>query len=77
VDLFVRSRRRVELIAAGRAFRAGALEVLAATERAVGDARRAARGETGRLTVGFAGSAGYDVFPEAVRRFRRWARSRP
>jgi DNA-binding transcriptional LysR family regulator len=72
-QLFVRSRRKVEMTAAGQAFRTGALEVLAATERAVEDARRASRGEAGRLTVGFAGSAGYDVFPEAIRRFRsRW-----
>ena len=73
VELFRRTRRRVELTPAGEAFREKALVVMAATAEAREAARRAARGETGRLVVAFAGSAGYDVFPDAVRRFRgRW-----
>lgn len=73
VELFTRSKRHVEITPAGEAFRRRALEILDLTERARGDARRAARGEIGQLVIGFAGSAGYDVLPTALRRFRaRW-----
>jgi DNA-binding transcriptional LysR family regulator len=70
VLLFRRTRRRVELTAAGDAFRAGAATVWTALDEAVESARCAARGEIGRLVVGFVGSAAYSPFPEAVRRFR-------
>lgn len=70
VELFARTRRRVALTPAGETFALGARRVLAATDEAVRAARRAAAGDTGRLSIGFVGSAGYDVFPEAIRRYR-------
>src|SRR5262245_49929242 len=53
VTLFNRTRRRVELTHAGREFLREAQSVLALAERAVRTARRASRGEIGRLAIGF------------------------
>jgi DNA-binding transcriptional LysR family regulator len=70
VSLFRRTRRRVELTPAGDAYREGAARVLAALAHAADSAGRAARGESGRLVVGFVGSVAWDPLPEAIRRFR-------
>lgn len=69
-ELFHRSRRRVELSAAGAAMLAQSRRALADASGAVDSARRAARGETGLLTVGFIESAAGLVLPRAVRSFR-------
>jgi DNA-binding transcriptional LysR family regulator len=45
--------------------------VLDQADQAVNAAQRAGRGETGRLTVGFVGSATYGLLPEILRVFRR------
>jgi DNA-binding transcriptional LysR family regulator len=70
VTLLQRTNRRVELTEAGRAFLEGARLALAQVETAVQDARRAHRGEIGQLTLGFVGSAAYDVLPRLLRAFR-------
>lgn len=70
VQLLERSRRRVELTAAGEAFYARAREILDAVEDAARLARRVERGEIGRLSVGFVGSAVYSVLPEVLHAFR-------
>lgn len=70
VQLLERSRRRVELTAAGEAFSARAREILDAVEDAARLARRVDRGEVGRLSVGFVGSAVYSVLPEVLHAFR-------
>jgi DNA-binding transcriptional LysR family regulator len=67
--LFERTKRRVELTAAGHAFREKASAIMALTEEARHAATRAADGTVGRLRIGFAGSASYDVVPRAIRRF--------
>ena len=73
VELFSRTKRQVQLTEAGSAFRVRALELLGVLETARREARAAAEGAAGTLTIGFAGSAGYDVLPEAIRRFRtKW-----
>src|SRR5689334_19636473 len=51
--LFVRHPRGVALTDAGRSFLADAEAVLAAVDRAAARARRTARGEVGRIAVGF------------------------
>ncbi|MCL6516109.1 LysR substrate-binding domain-containing protein [Alicyclobacillus sp.] len=71
VTLLQRNARRVELTPAGEVFLDEARKVLAQAERAVELARRAGRGELGRLRVGFVGSATYDVLPAVLRMFRR------
>lgn len=53
VELFHRTRHVVVLTEAGRLFLAEARHVLSDAEHAVGVAQKAARGEIGRLSVGF------------------------
>jgi DNA-binding transcriptional LysR family regulator len=70
VDLFDRTRRRVRLTEAGKVFLAATTRLLALAEQMVEAARRAGRGETGRLIVAFVGSAMYGPLPTALRAFR-------
>ena len=69
--LFERVARGVELTAAGRAFLPEARLTLAQAERAQRTAQRAARGEIGRLRVGFVEAATYSgVLPDVFGFFR-------
>ncbi|HET7481038.1 MAG TPA: LysR family transcriptional regulator [Rubrobacteraceae bacterium] len=63
VELLERTKRRVELTSAGEVYLREARRVLTYNERAEEAARRAGRGELGRLVLGFAGSAAYGVLP--------------
>lgn len=69
VRLLERTKRHVELTPAGRVFLEHARKLLSQADDAVVAARRAARGEIGRLAVGFVGSATYSVLPELLRVF--------
>ena len=71
VPLFIRSHRRVQLTAARQAFLAGARRTLAEADRAVHDAQRAQRGEIGRLSLGFVGTATAEALPLLLQAFRR------
>jgi DNA-binding transcriptional LysR family regulator len=53
VALFLRSRRSVTLTEAGRLFLEEARHVLGDAQHAMDTAKKAARGEIGRLSVGF------------------------
>ncbi|HET7456113.1 MAG TPA: LysR substrate-binding domain-containing protein [Gemmatimonadaceae bacterium] len=69
--LFERVPRGVELTPAGRAFLPEARLTLAQAERAQRTAQRAARGESGRLRVGFVEAATYSgILPEVLGFFR-------
>ncbi|MDQ3698542.1 MAG: LysR family transcriptional regulator [Gemmatimonadota bacterium] len=69
--LFERVPRGVELTPAGRAFLPEARLTLAQAERAQRTAQRAARGEIGRLRVGFVEAAIYSgVLPDVLGFFR-------
>jgi DNA-binding transcriptional LysR family regulator len=70
VQLFLRTKRRVQLTEAGKAFLPQARLMLQQAEQAIQVAQRASRGETGSLTVGFVGSACYALLPPLLRRFR-------
>jgi DNA-binding transcriptional LysR family regulator len=70
VKLFHRTKRRVQLTHAGQIFMEEALQILAHSEKAVRLARRADRGEIGRLVMGFVGSMTYKFLPSALRSFR-------
>ncbi len=72
--LFDRTPRGVFPTAAGDAFLARARAALAEMDLARVDASRAARGETGRLRIGFIGSSLLDPLPGVLGKFRR---SRP
>ncbi|MFC4638916.1 LysR family transcriptional regulator [Deinococcus hohokamensis] len=70
VPLVLRTTRRVQLTPAGQEFLIGARETLALASQSVDRARRAARGEVGRLSVGFVSGLAFGGLPEIVRRFR-------
>ena len=70
VVLFRRTTRRVELTEAGRAFLEETYRTLSQADLAAGAARRAGRGETGTLRIGYAPATLYNVLPEALRIFR-------
>jgi len=71
VTLFTRTRRRVELTAAGREFLREAQTLLELSHQAVRTAQRASRGEIGRLAIGFVASADLDVLPRVLRVWHR------
>jgi len=70
--LFHRLAHGAELTEAGKAFLTAVKEMPLIAERATAAARRAARGETGSLRVGFTASATFNVVvPSTIRAFRR------
>lgn len=69
VRLLERTKRRVSLTEPGRAFLIEARRTLATAETAVEVARRAARGEVGRLRVGYVDLAMWGTLPGILRRF--------
>ncbi|MFF3274812.1 LysR family transcriptional regulator [Streptomyces chrestomyceticus] len=69
--LFDRTRRGVFPTAAGEAFLARARRALGEMTAAASDAGRAARGETGRLRLGFIASALLEPLPVVLGRFGR------
>jgi DNA-binding transcriptional LysR family regulator len=70
LKLFSRAKRVAQLTPEGEVFYAEAVRTLAQAELAVETARRAARGEIGRLSIGFLGSATSAFLPELVRKFK-------
>src|SRR5579863_1649796 len=73
-QLFRRKARGVELTEPGRALLADARQIFAHVEHAFDATRRAARGETGRIAVGFTSSAPFHPFvPRVIRAFRESA----
>jgi DNA-binding transcriptional LysR family regulator len=67
VKLLERSRRGVEMTAAGEAFLRQASTILESVERAVDQTRRVARGEVGQVSVGFVPSAMDGSLPDILR----------
>jgi DNA-binding transcriptional LysR family regulator len=71
VQLFRRQPRGVELTDAGVAFLDRARVILDQVDRALATTRRTARGEQGRVVVGFTSSAPFHPFvPRVIRAFR-------
>ncbi|MGH2917805.1 MAG: LysR family transcriptional regulator, partial [Solirubrobacteraceae bacterium] len=70
-DLLTRTRRSVRLTEAGRALLREAPHALEEVERACDMARRVARGEAGRLRLGFLPSANVQIVPALVRESRK------
>jgi DNA-binding transcriptional LysR family regulator len=71
VQLFRRKARGVELTDAGRAFLENARAVLRQVERTLETTRRTARGEQGRIRVGFVPTCPFHPFiPRTIRTFR-------
>lgn len=70
VTLLARTRRRVELTPEGARLLDEARRTLAGIERTVLELRGMARGEQGRLRIGFVSLADYGVLPELLKAFK-------
>ncbi len=71
VQLFRRKPRGVELTNSGRALLADARAILTHIDHAFATTRRTARGEQGRIAIGFTSSAPFHPFvPRVIRAFR-------
>src|SRR5580658_9496735 len=71
VKLLLRSKRSVQLTAAGTTFLRESEEILRRSIEAQRLAQRAARGEVGALGIGFFGTASAPILPMLVQTFRR------
>ncbi|GAB1544771.1 LysR family transcriptional regulator [Scytonema sp. NUACC21] len=69
-ELFHRTKRSVQLTAAGEVFFAQAQQILEQVEQAIQMGRQTSRGEIGQLAIGFVSSAAYNILPDILRRFR-------
>jgi DNA-binding transcriptional LysR family regulator len=69
VRLFDRSTRQVQLTAAGRALLPEARTTVAQAERAADAARRAARGESGELRIGYVPPGGLGILQRVLAAF--------
>ena len=70
VTLFLRTRRRVELTAAGARLLEDARRTLGQLERSVLELRGMAAGELGRLRIGFVSLADYGVLPLLLKAYK-------
>jgi DNA-binding transcriptional LysR family regulator len=70
VRLFDRTKRSVNLTAAGAALLPGVHDLLARAQALPGQARAAQAGEIGRLRLGFVSTIGFAQLPQWVRGFR-------
>jgi DNA-binding transcriptional LysR family regulator len=68
--LFSRAGRRVVLTPVGEAFYIEAVRTLEQAESAVNTAKRAAKGEIGKLSIGYIGSATYAFLPALLRNYK-------
>jgi len=71
LKLFHRTSRRVELTTEGRAFLERARLVMLHAEKAADFGRAAAKGEAGRIAIGFVTSAVYNLVPVILREFHQ------
>lgn len=70
VALFERTTRRVTVTDAGRRLATHSRSVLGAVDETYADMRSLAQGRTGRVSVGFVGTATYDVLPRVAEEVR-------
>lgn len=73
VQLFERTTRAVDLTPAGQLFRERMQVMIALTDEAVDDTRKSARGESGRLIIGFSDCAAHELHPAVLRNFHEQA----
>lgn len=70
IKLFSREGRPARLTPEGAAFYEEAIKTLAQAERSIATAKRAARGEIGRLGIGFMGFASCTFLPDLLRKYK-------
>ena len=70
IKLFSREGRTARLTPEGQAFYEEALKTLAQAEQSIATAQRAAKGEIGRLGIGFMGFATYPFLSDLLRKYK-------
>jgi DNA-binding transcriptional LysR family regulator len=70
IKLFSREGRAARLTPEGQVFYEEALKTLAQAERSIATAQRAAKGEIGRLGIGFMGFATCSFLPDLLRKYK-------
>ena len=70
VPLFERSRHKVRLTPAGKAFYEKARSILINTSEAVVEARKAEHGDAGTIRIGFVSTAAITVLPGAIKKLQ-------
>jgi DNA-binding transcriptional LysR family regulator len=75
VKLFERSRRKVRLTPAGKAFYENAQRILAQADQAVAKARKVESGHAGTIRIGFVSTAAIRVLPLAMKKLEKQAPS--
>lgn len=71
VQLFERTKRRVQLTEAGKVFLEEVKKVFEQVNQAIKVAQKTSRGEVGKLAIAFNSSATYSVLPKLLYEFRQ------
>jgi DNA-binding transcriptional LysR family regulator len=71
VTLFERSRHKVRLTAAGKAFYENAQRILKQADQAVTKARKVEFGDAGTIRIGFVSTAAIRVLPDAMKKLNK------
>ncbi len=69
-ELFNRTKRSVALTPAGQAFLVRVEQIFQELDRAIEIGRQTSRGELGQISIGFVGSATYNILPSLLQQFR-------
>lgn len=69
-ELFTRTKRSVALTPAGQAFLIEVTQIFQQLDRAIDIGRKTSRGELGQISIGFVGSATYNILPVMLQQFR-------
>jgi DNA-binding transcriptional LysR family regulator len=70
IKLFTREGRAAKLTPEGAVFYEEAIKTLAQAEHSISAAQRAAKGEIGRLGIGFMGFTAYSFLPDLIRKYK-------
>jgi DNA-binding transcriptional LysR family regulator len=69
-ELFNRTKRSISLTPAGQAFLSEVNQIFQQLDRAIDIGRKTSRGELGQISIGFVGSATYNILPVMLQQFR-------
>jgi DNA-binding transcriptional LysR family regulator len=69
-ELFTRTKRSVAITPAGQAFLSEVTQIFQQLDRAIDIGRKTSRGELGQISIGFVGSATYNILPVMLQQFR-------
>jgi DNA-binding transcriptional LysR family regulator len=69
-ELFARTKRSVALTPAGEVFLVEVDRIFKNLDRAIDIGRKTSRGELGQISIGFVGSATYNILPVMLQQFR-------